>query len=264
MLIPRKILFLSLLSAFLAANSADAGILCNLYLRFSRNVNALAVRLNTFPTGRVLADYVKAFGEPLLTALHSLTASSHWIDVGAGQARAQLDFLNASPEVVKTTAISVRRPFLSFSLERGLRAAFPEKAAVRRYIEGYIESTVVEKADIVTDLFGAILYSPNIDVTLKAELEALKTNGQLFVYVPHFLFTITNPTGTNIGLSGWLRNVKGVEIVKNDSIGTFILRRTSGPLEIPALELTSMTADVAGSTRGYSLLPHAVGDATQR
>lgn len=74
----------------------------------AKAINRLNVKLNTFATYRSLNMYLDAFDKQFEEALNSLDSYSHWIDVGAGQARAQLQFLGMNLAISpKMTAIGI-------------------------------------------------------------------------------------------------------------------------------------------------------------
>lgn len=81
----------------------------------AKAINRLNVKLNTFATYRSLNMYLDAFDKQFEEALNSLDSYSHWIDVGAGQARAQLQFLGMNLAISpKMTAIGITVPRLYY------------------------------------------------------------------------------------------------------------------------------------------------------
>lgn len=149
--------------------------------------NARIVETNEFRVSRPLfhpdggTSYVSSLPDGFLDALSALNETGHWVDVGAGSARAALEYLaNAArfPRSARVTAIVVRRP--EWTAPQGE----PVLSSRFRYLDGRtiqsIPASEIGQADLVTDVYGALTYAPDLIEALRSELNLLRVGGSLF------------------------------------------------------------------------------------
>ncbi len=228
--------------------------------------NHLIVQSNAFVVMRGLEDYQNAFQDKFTYALNQLRPNDHWIDVGSGSAKAQLEFLSQSDNSkVQTTAIAVNKPVVYSVLKNTYAFKHPGILQKHRYFSG---KTVEEldlvrerlvSADLVTDLFGAFSYSPQIDQVLFKQISMLKVGGQLFVYTPLIMqIKIYDQKGNQIPIRDWLSSIPGVKVSSlflgiEDSqyaldefslMNGFMLEKTSNEFRVPRLQLINMTSEI--------------------
>ena len=192
--------------------------------------------------------------------------NDHWIDVGSGSAKAQLEFLSQlNTSKIQTSAIAVNKPVVYSVLKNTYALKHPGILQKHRYFSG---KTVEEldlvrerlvSADLVTDLFGAFSYSPQIDQVLFKQISMLKVGGQLFVYTPLIMqIKIYDQKGNQIPIRDWLSSIPGVKVSSlflgiEDSqyaldefslMNGFMLEKTSNEFTVPRLQLINMTSEI--------------------
>ena len=253
--------------------------------------NEHRVKENIFYTNRGFSDYKRFLGPSFISKLRSLKRDSHWIDLGAGNARAMREYFSSVwqglwAEKPKMTAVVVEKPL---DLSRLELAAFLSRIETTgnggrfKYMSGRFLGDYhpgeIEPADVVTDVYGAISYSPDLSGSVEQAGGMLKPGGQLFTIIQTRLETIGSregnvrnviirrPDGSEVDIADWLRQIQGLklEVSKEktrayktqfpgrppeawapttiESVRTLVLTRTSEPLRVPKLRLVGITAD---------------------
>jgi len=232
---------------------------------------------NDFEIGRRLHSYHRLLGPGFKRQLKTLTNQSHWIDVGAGLARAMRRYLKTrwvKPErKPQMTAIGIERPSSKW-LDRDLEFF----AGAFQYLSGraieFFDAAEIVAGDLITDIYAAMSYSPRIDVTFQKYIELLKVGGELQVIIPlqdftamkramhtfkdnHTLsepkiidmITIKALDGSEVKPIEWVQSIQGVEILEltetsfihlDDPYLRVVIRKTGEMVMIPELELTKI------------------------
>lgn len=204
---------------------------------------------NDFPVGRGLRrkdpeagtsyfDY-RGFGPILRKELISLKENEVWIDIGAGELFAQAEFFLKGYSHGKAIAISVRDPDTKEFQEnlKYLRRLPFEKflyLSGRRVEE--IPAQELPPAKIVSDLFGALSFTEQIDSTLQKELEMLKPGG-IFVARLQKAY-IKDVSGRRFGIRKYLASVVGAEILFY-GWHSLAMKRTVDKVNVPKLRLVN-------------------------
>lgn len=230
-------------------------------IKSAKIFNDLIVNLNLFWVVRGLNAYKSAFGELFEIAVSALTNNNHWIDVGAGSARAQFDYLLQSKnQNVHTTAIAVSRPLSYWALKARAISKNSNILKNNTYVSGKkIESLDIQDikpADLITDMFGAFSYAAHIDQVLFKEISMLKVGGKLFIYSPIiFQIEIFDVNGSKIPFYQWLSQIEGIKFsslhkefshVQSDFLTAdgFVIERTDEKINIPSLQLIDMKMEI--------------------
>lgn len=202
--------------------------------------------------------------EVLGPELKKLTGSQHWIDVGAGKAIAAMEYIENKPvrhdegwkyysgsdHPARVTAITVER--LETPELRGVLSHYGPGRF--RYLSGkYIEDYSVSElgqADLITDVYGAVAYSPHIDAVFAKFGELLKKGGKVYTLVrkieDHYeyftvdpnVFIIVGSNNEKIPVEKWLRAIKGFTLLPHSKgAETIILQKISDQVVVPPLEL---------------------------
>lgn len=203
---------------------------------------------NKYEVDRCLRHYIYLFGlrNDLQGELSKLGPGRQWIDVGAGKGVAAMDYIEDTDghglyHGARVTAITVER-LETPRLSQVLRRFSPEKF---RYLSGkYIEDYTVSElgqADLITDVYGAVSYSPHIDAVFSKFGELLKAGGKVYTNIegPDFLLEIMGPDNQPIPLAEWLGAIKGFTLLfkTNEYFDRIILQKTSDAVVVPPLEL---------------------------
>src|SRR5262245_37792698 len=188
---------------------------------------------------RGLLSYTNALPPEFGRALAGLGPRDRWLDIGAGQARAILDYYGERYDALhpagrerrgskaRAVAMSIedRRTPLWHYMEASLE---PNKI---QYLHGkglreYGEE--IGRFQLITDLIGGFSYSVNLSVFMEKTLGFLEVNGSFFTVLqdvhsedgsnrPHYkgapyLTEILKPDGTEQKVCYWLKDISCVEV----------------------------------------------------
>ena len=196
------------------------------------------IRDGGFRVSRNLDEYEKMFGADFLIRLVNFGRTNAWIDMGAGQGEAQLQYLRQGG-MATTKAIAFERPFK-------LRQTDPEhfQFLSGRFLEN-IPDAEIGHADLITDVYGVLSYTPQLGLALAKYFRFLKVGGALYVHHDLSKIVIVLGDGRELFLPEWLRTLPGLSVEKvgpsADGEGWNSFRVVHGPgvIELPELELVS-------------------------
>ncbi len=182
---------------------------------------------HTFKDNRGLNEYIDLLGFPFVNAIKALKHMDHWLDAGAGEARAIREFLLASSkEEIFTTAVTLK---ISQSV----------KSSTHKTIVNYLEDLTQESVrpcDIITDISGGLQYSEQPDHLLKRYLLWLKPKGKIFVYVKEGTTTIER--GSEIlSFEQWIRSIPGLKFTDGSTPEAFCIEKEKSSHAVPRLKL---------------------------
>ena len=244
---------------------------------------------NSCETGRRFYSYVRLLGSHFRRRLKEMDREDHWIDVGAGLARAMRRYLKTrwvkEERKPQMTAVAIERPDSKW-LDRDLEFF----AGAFQYLSGkaieFFDAAEIVAGDLITDIYAAASYSPQIDQVFQKYFEFLNIGGELQVIIPTQDFTamkrsmhtfkdnhslsepkiinmikIVDPDGAEVKPAEWVQQIQGVEILElskqsfiylDDPYLLVVLRKTGDTIQIPELELTKIEAGTP-PTREYRL-----------
>lgn len=252
--------------------SEEISLLRKFKIILAKAYNKSVVASNAFWVWRGLQTYHYGFGDKFTRTLAKFKSGDHWVDVGSGSAKALLEFLQQTnnPQI-QTTAIAVSKPTSYSILKKLFLSKHPSLLQFHRYLSGQtieelnLQSAELAPADLITDMFGAFSYSPQIDQVLAKEISMLKVGGKLFVYTPLiWQIKIFNSAGNKIPLNEWLQSLAGVKLssmyessVDNELslLNGFILERTNEEFSVPTLKLINMSSEIVSERTYISVKP---------
>ena len=210
-----------------------------------------AVRSNEFKINRSLDTYCKTFGDTFAKSLMNLKPKDTWLDGGAGAAIAQYDYIRSFDQPAKVIAVSPIRPLIS-PLDPHCDLPYS------RYMEETVENLPISDlrpVKLITDLHGAIAYTPNLYQVMEKYIDLLPLEGKLFFIATRT--SIEDTDGKRISVHDWLLDMDGVRVFPlrsdveklhpEDKI-LFGLEKESHFIKIPQIEFQE-TKD----TRGFPL-----------
>lgn len=246
----------------------------------SSKVNGHVIH-SAFETGRDLLYYAELLPPEFLRALNALGPDGHWLDAGCGEGMAILNYLGGrdipsryartdearaalaamqdKPLDRRARATGVTYKFRTdtraSSMAAPLRPAL-ERSGRGRWLEGrYFEDIPdleLGQADLISDVFGVMAYSVQLDEVVRKYLRLLREGGIAYVFlgkegegeVEGRIWIWRD--GARLGLVEWLQTLPGVAARKLEygntgfswgTVRALELRRTSATFVIPALEL---------------------------
>jgi SAM-dependent methyltransferase len=187
--------------------------------------------------GRALPAYVNALPSEFGQDLANLGASGRWLDIGAGEGQAILDYYNPTSAIEKNREESSKVQSVAISIEDRRTSRWHQTAARLdtnqiRYLFGKSlgDYTVEElgKFQIITDLLGGFSYTRNLSRFIEKTLGFLQVNGSFYSILQDvhsesrvnqpfytgapFLTEILNPDGSKMQICTWLKNISCVQV----------------------------------------------------
>jgi hypothetical protein len=162
---------------------------------------------NAFQVKRTALDYSYMLGADYERDIVALPENSHYLDAGAGNAYAILNYLVRHINPIKShkiTAIGyVKPPEIPDSLpDRDFRYLSG------RFIED-ISAKEIGPTDLISDVFGPFSYTASIDLILQKYLEVLNVNHSAYIYFRPQLITVNDQWD---GLGQYFKAIQGAEI----------------------------------------------------
>jgi SAM-dependent methyltransferase len=200
---------------------------------------------NLFEVGRDLNSYKGFLGGPFSTALSEMSDSSRWLDGGAGEAKAMIEYLDSGGKGLCTAAC--------YEIPGGAAAAIAKATSTYKdrfyYASGKYFSNMSnsdlragpKEFDLITDLNGVLYYTETLVEDLTRYLDLLKVGGVLIFVQVHVEINMKNAV-SNTGravpdIARWANNISGV-ILRYHVKGGFIeMRRVADEIVVPDLTL---------------------------
>jgi len=256
------------------------------------------VQSNSFEVRREFANYTELFPQSFLNNISKLGADGHWVDAGSGEGFAVEDFqsgtvlhfesfvknaessfwqrrrilINKQDVEQASRELNRRAPnekpritAIAFQMERKPPQIPRVDFKIGRFFED-IPDSEIGQADIISDLYGVMSYSSQVDQVVKKYHKILKPGGRAYIFLGDYVESPYEHTGwyasipksevtlkknQKTSLLDWLMSVKGfratvehrlVEITGRSvphliQRSTLVLEKISDELEIPELRL---------------------------
>ena len=211
-------------------------------------------RDNFYTNYRDLADYTQFLGLDFDSALAALRPHEIWLDAGAGAGVALQEYLNLYPQGGKVVGLGITYPTqdaLQRPWPRPLELANPAEQRLA-YVEGYLEDLPRQKLQVfgthyqlITDVFGPMMYSPYPDQVLQIYGELLAPDGMVMLLIDMHNLHLVDSSMATLAVQDWFLKMEGLELVEDPMIFqertaeiflAVILRRTYALLKIPPLQ----------------------------
>jgi SAM-dependent methyltransferase len=235
--------------------------------------------------GRSLLSYSFALGEDFKSALANLGPKARWLDIGAGEGRAILDYQSGKYDVMlpgierhgrKAQAVGIsiedRRTPQWYETAASLEPNHIQYFFGRRLREYPLAE--LGQFEVITDLLGAFSYTRYPSVFMEKTLAFLKVRGSLFTvlqdvhfengtnrpYYPNapFLTEIVKPDRSELKVCSWVKSITCVEVAcepKPDwtpPIEVYRIRKVCDDVKVPALIPTHFAAGTPPE-RGFQI-----------
>ena len=229
-----------------------------------------------YVTGRSLLSYFFTLPAEFTRTLAGLGPKDRWLDVGAGEGRAILDYGTSKYEAMYLRGLErtgSKAQAVAISIEDRRTPRWHETAASlganqiqyffgRRLREYSLEE--LGRFQVITDVLGAFSYTRFVSVFMEKALGFLELNGSLYTvlqdvrsengtnipYYPNapFLTEIVNAEGSEVKICSWLKRITCVEVtceLKADRvppIEVYRIHKVCNNVTVPALTLIHFTA----------------------
>jgi hypothetical protein len=220
---------------------------------------------------RSLLSYASTLSPGFDRALAELGPADRWLDIGAGQGRAILDYYAPRFDAMHPKGRERRgrkARAVAVSIEDRRTPQWNETAAVleagqiqylsgRRLREYSLEE--LGKFQLISDLTGGFSYSRNLSVFMEKVLGALEANGSFYTMLLDvlpgdgtsrgrypdtlFLTEIADAGGAEVRVCSWLKRMTCVEVSCESTtqggrpVELYRIRKTCNDVIVPALEL---------------------------
>lgn len=205
-------------------------------------------------------------------ALAKLHPGERWLDIGAGQARAILDYYAAGPAgKARAVAISIedRRTPLWYRLAGGLPRE-QLRYLTKRHLREY-SLHELGRFQLITDVIGGFSYAEDLSVFIEKALGLLAVEGNFYTvltdvraehggnkpYYPGAAFStdLLNADGSQGSVCAWLKSIRCVEVSCEPKAGwtppieAFRLTKVCAKVRVPALALLEYSANTPPDRR---------------
>ena len=222
---------------------------------------------------RSLLSYAFVLPAEFTRTLASLGPSDRWLDVGAGEGRAILDYETSKYDAMLPGHRGRKAKAVAMSIEdrrttRWHGTATELEPDQIRYLFGrrFREYSTAELGpfQLITDVVGAFSYTRYLSSFMEQALTVLQPNGTLYTvlqdvhsesgknrpYYPDssFLTELVKPDGSELKVCEWLKSISCVEVtceLKPDfppPIEVYRVRKICDAVTVPALELVHFQA----------------------
>jgi len=225
--------------------------------------------LESYVVDRSLESYAETLPADFARSLASLGPQDRWLDIGAGEADAILDYYNPNHDGTRAG----RQPqgenkasAVALSIEDRRTARWHQTAAglegkkIQYFFGRYFREYPAQELGqfrLITDLFGGFSYTTNLDLYMEKALHALVSGGSLYTVLqdvhaeagsnkPYYegspyLTELTHADGTELRVCSWLKAISCVQVSCElrlewkPPIEVYRVQKTCGEVRVPAL-----------------------------
>jgi uncharacterized protein len=226
-----------------------------------------------YVTDRGLSQYATLLPSGFCDALGSLGSSDRWLDIGAGDGQAILDY-NApegdAPSAEKCVRSDARARAVALSIEDRRTDKWQQQAAILgderiRYLSGkrlrQYSGEEVGKFSIITDVYGGFSYTENLSQFVEKVLSLLEIGGGFYTLAPGvhledgtdkpgnwYLTELEDAAGRPEKMCSWLKQAACVQVTcesKSDwkrPTELITIRKVCSGVSVPRTKLLAFEA----------------------
>jgi hypothetical protein len=190
-----------------------------------------------YVTGRELSDYVELLPYGFCEALGRLGSSDRWLDIGAGDGQAILDYytLNNGTAPARCAGYRGRARAVAMSIEDRRTDKWQQQAARLgderiRYLSGkrlrHYSLDQLGRFQIITDVYGGFSYTEDLSQFLEKVLSLLEIGGVFYTMVQDvhllagekdkpgapYLTELVDAQGRDVKMCSWLKKTTCVKV----------------------------------------------------
>jgi SAM-dependent methyltransferase len=278
------------LSLCIAPAQSASGLGAPLDEQASRQAAIYASRGASVPAGyvvdRSLLSYTVVLPADFKVALARLGPEDRWLDIGAGEGRAVLDYATGRYDVMfqgierggkpaRAVAMSIedRRTPRWFDAAASLEPQQIDYRFGKRLREYSAEG--LGRFQLITDVMGGFSYTRDLTRFMQKALDFLEPGGAFYTVLqdvrfeagtnrPHyagasFLTEIASADGSQANVCSWLKSMSCVEVTCEarpetaPPIEVYAIRKVCEPVTVPAIELVRFEAGTPPERRFKAL-----------
>ena len=224
------------------------------------------LRLEGYVIDRSLSSYGDALAHGFERALAALGPQDRWLDIGAGQGLAILDYYAPVNDSAPAGKSSSKAHAVAMSIEDRRTPRWKQTASLLGtdqlqylYSKRLREYSTAEigKFQIISDVIGGFSYTEDLSLFMEKVLGMLTVNGNFYGVLqdvrseqglnkPHYagapFLTEVRAAGEDIGVCAWLKRISCVEVschLQSDwvpQIESYRVRKLCDDVKVPALE----------------------------
>lgn len=230
---------------------------------------------------RALDTYTDALSDEFARSLNALGPDDRWLDIGAGEGKAILDYCT-STGTNDSTGRSKKARAVALSLEDRRSSKWYETAATLdadqiqyrfgKPLRDYSREELGQ-FQLITDVIGGFSYTDNLTAYIRTALGALTVNGRFFSLLadvhsekgtnrPHYpgspyLTEIRNADGSATKICTWLKSISCVQVTCEfkdswvPAVEVYRIRKICEKVEVPVLETVHYLAGTPPERRFY-------------
>lgn len=229
-----------------------------------------------YVVGRSLLSYTSILPADFNNALWDLGPADRWLDIGAGEGHAVLDYYSErfdSLHSAERDRGKKKARAVAMSIEDRRTPRWHEMAAMLepdqiRYLHGKrmreYSSQELGRFRIITDHLGGLSYTRNLSLFMEQVLNVLEVNGVFYsllldvrpetepdpaLYKDLLLLTeIERPDGSNVKVCSWLKSISCVRVTCETNtelkrpVEIYRVQKTCSDTVVPSLVLADFTA----------------------
>jgi SAM-dependent methyltransferase len=226
-----------------------------------------------YVTGRALSDYAELLTSDFCDALSRLGSSDRWLDIGAGDGQAILDYYALEDGLApaeKCAQSFYKARVVAMSIEDRRTDKWRQQAAIfgadrLRYLSGkrlrYYSAEELGKFQIITDVYGGFSYTEDLSQFLEKVLSLLETGGVFYTVVQDvhlengkdklkggYLTELVDAAGRDVKVCSWLKQTTCVKVAcesKSDwdePTELINIRKVCSDVSVPRMKLLNYAA----------------------
>ncbi len=248
---------------------------------FSKQTGIYQSRGQDVPEGyvihRSLLSYLFTLPSGFSRSLANLGPNDRWLDIGAGEGRAILDYCTSKYDVMlmhglerhsrKAKAIAISIEDRRTSQWHKTAASFDDAMQIQYFSGRSLREYSLDELgqfQVISDVFGGFSYTRDLSLFMQKSLGFLKLNGSFYTvlqdvrsekgtnrpYYPEspFLTEIANPDGSAVSVCSWLKSITCAEVtceLKSQSsppVEVYHIRKVCDNVSVPGLVPVHFTA----------------------
>ncbi|MNS91768.1 hypothetical protein D3C72_1258770 [compost metagenome] len=239
-----------ILSLVLASSGALASNSCQQVFLGEEYLLTRIVEKSLFVKSRDIYDYRHELHKDFGASLQKLRSDQHWIDMGAGRALAEYDYLKSFKDPRQGAFVTA----VAFKINRwfGL-SSFKGKLQSQEGLFELMETSNWRKADLITDLYGVYSYTKEVHSSLQKMVDLLNVQGELYITTINFDTSFHLQDGRSVDLRDFLSSIPGLR-VEDQWLHSIKVTKLQEQIKIPAMKLIYFE-ESSPPKRSYQVLP---------
>ncbi|MBO9667867.1 MAG: hypothetical protein J7501_13780 [Bdellovibrio sp.] len=227
-------IWLMVLTLMAIASLSQAASFCDEVFTQKAPLITQRVVKNDFVTNRHLDEYLKILHPDFANRLTQMTSKNHWVDLGAGKATAQIEFIKTFSD----RDLAPQATAVAFKIDRWWMPSLGGKLKTQ---EGAFEAqptSTWQKAELVTDVYGVLSYTADLGRSLQKTFDMMSVQGELYILALPY-GTEVRIAGKGLSLTEFLQTIPGLKVEGSNS--QIKVTKTQETIQVPLLNALRYT-----------------------